>query len=366
MAISRINSCVLLFIVSTLAYTSVTVYTFTPNTYTFRRNADCDYSIATTTSMSTSRSTTSESMTNIIIGNNDANTRSVSIGFIGCGAIASAIATGLANQSRIPIDKIVVTRRSESKSRLLQSKFPNLVSVCDCNQDVVDQADIIFVTVLPDQTSSVLQELSFNQQRHLLVSLVSTSKLESLCLDSKLPLESVYKMICLPAVAYNEGVCLLQVPTAQEAANQQKNDGGCPCSPLLLHDLLETLGGVVKVKTDRQMSAMMVPSGLMGCFYGLLRNNRDWLIQNGSDLSTDAATNLVLRYYSAMIQDALRATTTESSQHPVLDQLIAEQTPGGLNEQALANAEAFDVFQSYNKLQDAMFLRILGESDGSL
>lgn len=93
------------------------------------------------------------------------------VGFIGCGTIAAAIVTGLATKEGL-VSSIAVSRRSKSKSDQLQQAFPDLVTVCDDNQEILDRADIIFITVLPEQTSQVLQSLQFDSDRHDLVSLV--------------------------------------------------------------------------------------------------------------------------------------------------------------------------------------------------
>jgi NADP oxidoreductase coenzyme F420-dependent len=107
--------------------------------------------------------------------------RLISVGFIGCGTIAKAIATGLAttstasqttNNSTLLIERISVTRRSDAKSKALLQSFPYLVTVFDDNQRVVDRSDIVFLTVLSQQTSQVLQALKFDSKRHFLVSLV--------------------------------------------------------------------------------------------------------------------------------------------------------------------------------------------------
>jgi hypothetical protein len=121
---------------------------------------------------------------------------SLSIGFIGCGTIAKAIATGLVTQDQVTVESVAVSRRSETKSKSLQESFPDLVTVYDDNQHVVDGSDIVFITVLPQQTSSVLQGLTFDKTRHFLVSLVSTSTLDGLASDSKLPPDQVSKVIC--------------------------------------------------------------------------------------------------------------------------------------------------------------------------
>ena len=95
---------------------------------------------------------------------------SIRIGFVGCGTIASAIATGIC--SFVPSIQIMVSRRSESKSATLQATFPNQITVQDENQKIVDQSDVIFLCVLPQQTSDILQSLKFDPNRHRLVSLV--------------------------------------------------------------------------------------------------------------------------------------------------------------------------------------------------
>lgn len=94
------------------------------------------------------------------------------VGFVGCGTIAAAIATGIATQETIKIGSIAVSKRSESKSSALAVSFPNLVTVHEDNQEILDRCDIIFVCVLPKQTSETLQGLTFDKNRHKLVSLV--------------------------------------------------------------------------------------------------------------------------------------------------------------------------------------------------
>ncbi len=93
------------------------------------------------------------------------------IGFIGCGTIACAIATGLLTQNEIPVSKIYVSRRSESKSSLLAEKFGDRVSVCDDNQDIVNSCDVVFLCVLPAQEEEVLTGLDIGKE-NTLVSLV--------------------------------------------------------------------------------------------------------------------------------------------------------------------------------------------------
>ena len=104
----------------------------------------------------------------------------VSIGVIGCGTIASAIITGLIktqrdlqNNSSIPaISSISLSKRSEKKSSALKEAHPELITVYENNQDILDKADIIFLCVLNNQTQNVLEPLQFDTSKHTLISLV--------------------------------------------------------------------------------------------------------------------------------------------------------------------------------------------------
>lgn len=96
----------------------------------------------------------------------------VRLGFIGCGTIASAIATGLLSQTQIPILSITLSRRSESKSSVLKQTFgDDIIQISDENQIIVDRSDIIFLCVLPQQEKEVLSNLNISDDK-ILISLV--------------------------------------------------------------------------------------------------------------------------------------------------------------------------------------------------
>lgn len=101
------------------------------------------------------------------------------LGFIGCGTIACAIATGLLTQTDHPISKVYVSRRSESKSSELVSKFPDKVVVCDDNQDIVDKCDILFLCVLPQYQEEVLKSLNIGKEKTLVSVVVSLRVLKN-------------------------------------------------------------------------------------------------------------------------------------------------------------------------------------------
>lgn len=280
-------------------------------------------------------------------------------GFIGCGTIASAIATSLAkpehaehlSEAGLSLSTISVTKRSASKSSKLKEVFPTIVSIYESAEEVVRNSDLVFLCVLPQHVDEMLSELNEKDawnDNHTLVSLVSTSKVEDLISKTSLPTNRVFKMICLPPIANREGCALLTPPAS--------NENGHP----YLKTMFEALGGVVECPSDEIMSAMMVPTGMMGTMYGIMKNNRDWLIKKG--VSPSDASYFVARSYLSMVQDAERNCKDPKR----FDDLIEEQTPGGLNEQALKNQEKQGLFEAYDKSMDAVLSRIQGKTDGNL
>jgi len=288
----------------------------------------------------------------------NSSTDTLSVGFLGCGTIASAIARGFAKASeegKLPLPKMVVSTRSESKSTSLVSELsPSIdISVQSDNQAILDTCDLIFLTVLPQQASEVLKGLKFDPDRHVLVSLVSTANLEDLARDSKLDLSRVAKMICLPSIARHKGVALL---CCGDDSTSKKTE-------LFLKDLFDNMGGVVCLETEDDLQAAMVTTCTMGPLYGTMMNQRDWLLKQTRSLSKEDASFLVIQQFAGALSEAERDGTENR-----LEDLIEEQTPGGLNEQALKNYGT--VLGSFADLQepvmDAILSRIRGESDGSV
>jgi hypothetical protein len=153
-------------------------------------------------------------------------------------------------------------------------------------------------------------------------------------------------------------------------ANNNPNeevDGSDTNNNIDIKAMLMALGGCVECPNDNIMNSMMITSCMMGPLYGVMRANRDWLgesvcvyVYDGGRLEerfVDDFFNVVLpmtnawcllrrsavkygvtpedasyfvgRSYLSMVQDAER-----NCQDPKrFDDLIEEQTPGGLNEQ---------------------------------
>ena len=99
------------------------------------------------------------------------------LGFIGTGVITEAIITGL-TRSDYPASDIFVSLRNRQVSERLVKMSPK-VHVLDDNQAIVDQSDIIFLAVLPQQAEQILYPLQFGDLAHI-VSLIATIPIERL------------------------------------------------------------------------------------------------------------------------------------------------------------------------------------------
>lgn len=161
-------------------------------------------------------------------------------------------------------------------------------------------------------------------------------------------------MICLPTVAKREG-CALIVPKSDE--KDHKMNGNIQT----LLNMLHWLGGYVECDNEEMMSVMITPTCLMGTMYAIMRQNQQWLVKNG--VSAPDATYFIGRSYWSMLQDAERGCHHEPNH---FDHLVAEQTPGGLNEQALQNMAYLGVLDAYDVAMDVVYSQLKGESDGSL
>jgi pyrroline-5-carboxylate reductase len=215
-----------------------------------------------------------------------------------------------------------------------------------------------------------------------LISLVSTSTLAGLAAatQGQLPAAQIFKMICLPPVAHQRGTCLL-VPRGDPAVKA----------------MCELLGGCVECESEDALRALMVVTCLMGPFYNILKTQRNWLSRQGVP-AADASyappprpplrsppplthppavvvidgvclsvclcshrSYFVGRTYLGLAQDA-EARCTEAGHY---DHLVAENTPGGMNEQAIANLRRLGVYAAYDTAQDALLQRLGGSGDGA-
>ena len=297
------------------------------------------------------------------------------IGFIGCGTIATSIATGFlsvdSNLSPV-VTHCHVTRRSLSNSLALLSKFsPSKVTVHDSAQSILDVEDVgtVFICLLPKACQTVLPRLSFTPERQNIVSLVSTGSLADIrgwtsfpeadtdtdtntntntntnTMESQSQSQSqfgmVTKMICLPSIAMGRSPSLIVPPTPY------------------LEALLGPLGGTVPCSTEAEMTKMMIPTCLMGPYYKMLKEVKTWLVSEvgceGNSAKADKVEFFVKEIFMGMAMD-LKGKSIQDC--------IEEQTPGGINEMGVRNWESLGGGGVVDGCCDGVLERLTGKGSG--
>ncbi len=232
------------------------------------------------------------------------------LGFIGTGAIAEAIVTGLYKCGGYQ-ETVLVSERSHHRSKKLHELFSSVEIVSD-NQSIVDRCDDIVVAVLPRQVQAVLSSLQFRES-HRIVSLVAGLRLELLSELIK-PATQVCRAIPMPPNEDGLGPVPICPPDQNAVA------------------LFNRIGTAVGVDNEKQFTALAAGSAMMAVFFELVASLARWLE------SHDVPANQASLYATNVIY-ALSSLTTKTDAESL--QTMSEQclTSGGLNEQVLSGCK---------------------------
>ena len=226
------------------------------------------------------------------------------LGFIGTGVITEAIVTGLL-ASDYPARAFILSQRSADISKRL-ALADDRVSVVTDNQQIVDDADIVFLAVRPQVAEAVIRPLRF-QRGQQVASLIATVTAETLqdWIDNPV---AITRAIPLPAVANQRGV------TAIFPAQDQ------------LEALFDALGSVVCAETLNEFDAYAAASSLMGLYFGVMETAAGWLQMQGTSKGNTQT-------YLAKIFLELAHTAEVAGDKGFGDLRQEHSTPNGLNQQ---------------------------------
>lgn len=275
------------------------------------------------------------------------------LGFIGVGTLTSAIVTGLcsvlsaAPSAPFSFSQILLSPRNEKKARELKQKYPDSVTVVASNQEVVDSSDWLFLVVRPQIAAAVLKDLVFKKGQKI-ISLMAVVKTETIAdyLIGKsagndadeTKTTKIIRAVPLPPVAKRQGVtCMWPADTEVEA-------------------LFNYLGTVCVLEKEEGLTTLMSVSCLMGPYYEQLRHVAGWCVNHGipDAISAKYCTGV----FRSISLDA--AAAGEERGCDGLTDLVAEQTPGGLNEAAIADLTKGGVYSKYITTLDLTLQRLRG------
>jgi pyrroline-5-carboxylate reductase len=252
---------------------------------------------------------------------------SLRLGFLGTGAITSAIVTGLAaSGTKWPI---CVSPRNERVALRLAETLP-MVSVAPSNQAMLDCSDVVVVAVRPQVCEEVLATLEF-RANHRVVSLVAAVSRDSI------------RALVHPAATV---ACAVPLPTV---ANRLGPTAIYPPDPVA-ELLFSRLGVAIPVASEREFQAIFASTAVIASFFTFLDTVRSWLIEH-------QVQELRARTYVASMFHSL-TDFAQRTDVPLAELVHEFATKGGLNEQFRHGLMRADAFDACSQGLDAILERI--------
>lgn len=251
------------------------------------------------------------------------------LGFIGTGALTSAIVTGLksAADKSVPV---VLSPRNQENAAGLALRYPDVRVAAD-NQAVLDSCDTIMLAVRPQIAHEVLSGLQFRRDHHV-VSLIATLSREEIA-ALVAPVEQVTKALPMPMIAHRQGATIICPHDRRMAA------------------LFGRLGKVIEVEGPSEFDALSVVTATFASYFKYLDTIHGWLKQHG--VADARARDYIVTIFKAL---ANAPGTTPDTGFMDLAQDYA--TRGGLNEQVLRELAAQNVFDAFAESLDGVHRRI--------
>jgi pyrroline-5-carboxylate reductase len=251
------------------------------------------------------------------------------LGFVGAGAITTAIVTGL-NASDAGRDTILVSPRNADVSAALAAKFSN-VTVAASNQAVLDGSDVVMLAIRPQVADEVLPALKFRPDHHV-ISLMAIIPLDKIAVLVA-PARKIVRAIPLPLVADRCGPTPVYPPDPVAAA------------------LFNRLGTVIEAKSSEQFSAFSAATATMSPYFAFASEIAGWLARH------DVPAGDARRYVATVFQGLANIAASMPKQS--FGELAREfATRGGINEQAAAHLKETGALASLSDALDAVLKRL--------
>jgi pyrroline-5-carboxylate reductase len=203
------------------------------------------------------------------------------IAIIGGGNLGIAIAEGLLKSGFVAPGHLIITKRN---IKTLQEIEGRGVMVTSNNEEAVQYADLIILSVKPYQIKEVIQQIkpSLNPSRHLIVSVVTGISLKEM---QEWAGENISLVRAMPntAIAIQESMtCLSSLLTSQDQMDY-------------VHDLFTQLGRVALV--DEKLMDASTVLGACGIAFALRYIRAS--IQGGIEIGFDAKTAALIAAQTA-------------------------------------------------------------------
>jgi pyrroline-5-carboxylate reductase len=251
------------------------------------------------------------------------------LGFLGTGAMTSAIVTGLGS-AKLEAQSIWLSPRNSVRAGDLASRFEN-VSVASSNQEVLDRCETVVLAVRPQIARKALSELRFRANHHV-ISIMSTISLRTLS-ELVAPARRIARAVPLPSAARNRS------PTAI-----------CPRDTVAVN-LFAALGTAFEVDEELEFDALCAATATIASYFAFAQSIATWLERQG--IRQAEAREYMARIFFGVAAAALEAPGLS------FESLAADYaTRGGINEQVLIHLARRGLFDTIAEGLDAVMLRM--------
>lgn len=231
----------------------------------------------------------------------------MNIGILGTGIIASALVNGFCTADNKSDIHFYLSPRNAEKAAALKNAYPDMISVCTSNQEVIDNSEMVFLCLIPRMAEEILKDVKFRPEQKVLsiMSDHSIAKVQSMIGN----VGKIWRMVPLPFAAMHVG------PIAYFPHDEE------------IDSLFVPLGNLIAVGKESELSVISGLTGLMSAYYMLVHETVEFGIKQG--LSRRTSTDYMTAFYEAL---DIKARAFDGAD---LKELAYEMTPGGLNEMAL-------------------------------
>lgn len=250
------------------------------------------------------------------------------LGFIGTGAITSAIVTGL--NAAGGGDTILVSPRNAETAAALAAKFPS-VTVAASNQAVLDGSDVVMLAVRPQVVDEVLTGLRFRSD-HRVISLMAITPLHKVA-ALVAPATRITRAVPIPIVADRRGPTPIYPPDPVAA------------------EIFNRLGTAIEATSADQFSAYSAATATMAPYFTMAEEIASWLTRHGVPAG-DA------RRFVATAFQGLGNIAVATPEHSLAALAGEFATRGGINEQVVALMKERGAFDALSAGLDAVLERM--------
>lgn len=250
------------------------------------------------------------------------------LGFIGTGRIGTAVVKGFCSSS-IKNTTINLSPRNKNNSTYLAKTFSNIKRV-KSNQLVLDNSDIIFISLPAKDSKQILRKLKF-KGNHTVISLIPyliNSELTKLVK----PAQKIVRTIPLPTVETR--VCPIPVYNGNST----------------VMEILGFIGQPLKVEDEDQLHTLWVLTGFIAAFFDLIKELGNWAKSYGVEVGT--ANKYLVNMFHSLVYSVLKGNQIN------LGKIVKKATtPGGFNEQVVKEIQSKRANKAYAIAADNLLKR---------